>query len=541
MLLRTSIPLLIGLASLPTARAFAVPVPKTNPKPVYVHYMPWFETPATLGGTNWGWHWTMNNRNPNVIGADGRRQIASYYYPTIGPYASSDPDVLEYHLLLMKLSGIDGVIMDWYGPQGSNGDIPSLLNNSNALMNRVGQFGLKAGVMLEDHYARSINDTKANVAYLRDHYFNNPSYIRTGAGNDPLMMVFGPQTFQTPSDWTQIMSQAGEDTELLPLWYESNEVGANGDGEFAWIYQDGNTGNHLTHQQNFLATRANQIGTTVGAAYPGFQDFYAAGGAGSGVGFVIPPGSGSTLSQTLALNNTYAANTQMIQLETWNDFGEGTMLEPTRETGFSYLRQIQQFTGTPYGETELTMVLSLYNARKNLAGEAPARAQLNRASDALTNLDFAAASNALRLADATAQIDRLFKQPGGAVNTGNAALDFNGDGQIIPNSGVAGSDSDYWVRVLQHSEYGDSNLDGSVGFEDLLILAQNFGNTSRWYGWTDGSFNGDGLVNFGDLLLIAQHYGFEDASAMSLMDLVPEPTCVTGLLALSIAPRRRRR
>src|SRR4051794_29711016 len=78
-----------------------VAVSKTNPMPVYVHYMPWFQTPETLGGTTWGWHWTMNNRNPNVIGANGQRQIASRYYPLIGPYDSSNRDVIEYHMLLM--------------------------------------------------------------------------------------------------------------------------------------------------------------------------------------------------------------------------------------------------------------------------------------------------------------------------------------------------------------------------------------------------------------------------------------------------------
>ena len=82
-----------------------VPVPKTNPMKVYAHYMPWFQTPFTLGGTNWGWHWTMNNRNPNVIAANGQRQIASNYYPLIGPYDSSDANVIEYHMLMMKLAG----------------------------------------------------------------------------------------------------------------------------------------------------------------------------------------------------------------------------------------------------------------------------------------------------------------------------------------------------------------------------------------------------------------------------------------------------
>ena len=102
--------------------AQGVTVPKTNPIPVYVQIMPWFQTPETLGGTSWGWHWTMNNCDPNTILPNGQRQIASYDYPLIGPYDSSDPYVIEYQMLLMKLSGISGTTVDWYGEQGSNGE-----------------------------------------------------------------------------------------------------------------------------------------------------------------------------------------------------------------------------------------------------------------------------------------------------------------------------------------------------------------------------------------------------------------------------------
>ena len=44
---------------------------------------------------------------------------AAHYYPKIGPYASNDPDVLEYHFLLMKAAGVTGIILDWYGPEVS--------------------------------------------------------------------------------------------------------------------------------------------------------------------------------------------------------------------------------------------------------------------------------------------------------------------------------------------------------------------------------------------------------------------------------------
>ncbi|KXB35901.1 hypothetical protein HMPREF1870_02859 [Bacteroidales bacterium KA00344] len=37
--------------------------PKTNKMNVYIHYMPWFETPETNGG-KWDSHWTMNTCDP---------------------------------------------------------------------------------------------------------------------------------------------------------------------------------------------------------------------------------------------------------------------------------------------------------------------------------------------------------------------------------------------------------------------------------------------------------------------------------------------
>ena len=91
----------------------SISIASTNAKPVMVYYMPWYAAkPVT---SEWGWHWTMDHFDPDKINASGEREIASWYYPLIGPYDSGDPAVLEYHVLLMRLAGIDGVIVDWYG------------------------------------------------------------------------------------------------------------------------------------------------------------------------------------------------------------------------------------------------------------------------------------------------------------------------------------------------------------------------------------------------------------------------------------------
>src|SRR5258706_13357180 len=68
-------------------------------KPVIVHYMPWFQAKGTYS-SDWGYHWKMgNNFNPNVVDASGKRQIASWNYPWIGPYDWLDPAVLDYHVV----------------------------------------------------------------------------------------------------------------------------------------------------------------------------------------------------------------------------------------------------------------------------------------------------------------------------------------------------------------------------------------------------------------------------------------------------------
>lgn len=350
-------------------------VPKTNPTKVYMHYMPWFdgpENPVAGGNYSWGWHWTMNNKNPNII-ENGKRQIASHYYPLIGPYASKDPHVVEYHLLLMKLSGIDGVLVDWYGSEGSNGDVGSLLTNSNALIDRTDEVGIKFGLIMEDRFWGSIQNGRNSLSYARNNYFNRSHFIRHGAGNDPLVGIFGPITYQSPSQWSDILSYAGEDVEFLPLWYESGDAGASADGEYAWIYSD-----YLTGLRNFYANRAPGLKTAMGVAYPGFNDYYVQGGAGSSY-FHIPENNGATLNETLATYDQYKGNLDFLQLATWNDFGEGTIFEPTLENGFKFLVRIQQYTGVPYTENDLKQVHRLFTLRKKYLTDGTKQSQLNTA------------------------------------------------------------------------------------------------------------------------------------------------------------------
>ncbi|MEO1255987.1 MAG: hypothetical protein AAFY41_14045, partial [Bacteroidota bacterium] len=78
--------------------------------------------------------------------------------------------------------------------------------------------------------------------------------------------------------------------------------------------------------------------------------------------WVIEANQGNTFVETL--NYTHHEVADLIQIVTWNDFGEGTMIEPTEEFGFMYLQLLQQYTGVSYTPEDLQIVLELYRTRK---------------------------------------------------------------------------------------------------------------------------------------------------------------------------------
>ena len=52
---------------------------------------------------------------------------------------------------------------------------------------------------------------------------------------------------------------------------------------------------------------------------------------------------------------------------------------------------------------------------------------------------------------------------------------------------------------------GDANGDGSVGFDDFLVVSANFGKPGDH---SQGDFDGDGQVSFQDFLILSDHFGF---------------------------------
>ena len=108
--------------------------------------------------------------------------------------------------------------------------------------------------------------------------------------------------------------------------------------------------------------------------------------------------------------------------------------------------------------------------------------------------------------------------------------------------------------LVRYTLLGDSNLGGTVEFQDLVSLAQNYNGTGK--DWFQGDFDYDGDVDFQDLIPLAQNYNgaiLDDGELAALgggdfaadwalaQSLVPEPTTLSALGAMATLALRRRR
>jgi glycoprotein endo-alpha-1,2-mannosidase len=370
------------------------PVVKTNKMKVYMHYMTWFQSKPVSG--YWGSHWRMTNRNPDIIDAAGQRQIASHYYPLIGPYDSKDPDVIDYHLLLMKYAGVDGILIDWYGSHTVN-DYAKNNVGANATIDRLDETGLSFAMVYEDYTAQysavqadnsAIKAARQDMNYAQTNYFSNKQHIYIQDG--PLMLTFGPRYLTQGSQWDQVLEEVIPKPEFLGLWDQSGKLGSNASGEFAWVDFDAS----LSGLDNFYTkSKLKGFDFIIGSAFPRFHDYYVEGGTGSSYGYV-DFNNGLTLQNTLARAKANAID--YLQLVTWNDFGEGTIIEPTTEDQFKCLEIIQQFTGVTYGHAELALVYDYFLKKQKYKGDAEVQKTLEKVFLHLTSLEVTEATALLK-------------------------------------------------------------------------------------------------------------------------------------------------
>jgi hypothetical protein len=360
----------------------AEPLDRQEVQPlVLAHYMPWFQKN--------GYHWSEGSPyfNPSRMLPDGRANIASHYYPLTGNYDSSDPAVLEYQLALMKIAGIDGVIFDWYGT-AVGFDYRLIHEATQAMVEMIRKHGMKFVVCYEDQSVKHLVEAgvasqaqgpdiaKDTFEWMAQHWFSNDEYVKVDGR--PLVMCFGPQHFSQKAEWDEIWA----DLPARPFFIDLDSRTSWADGSMNWSPMYMSTNGELAvlslvrYLNNFYLRERNKP-FVVGTAIPAFHDIYGEAGKTS-YGYLAYSG-GETFKLTWAAAERARAN--VIQIQTWNDYGEGTVVEPTLERGYESLEYAQDKRRQwepdfPFNHSDLRIPFELYKTISDVTATQEQKAQV---------------------------------------------------------------------------------------------------------------------------------------------------------------------
>ena len=158
-------------------RQRTVPEYRNVPPKVLAFYYPWYGTAAGPGGAGRNIHWGR-------IDAAGKDIEASTHYPRLGAYDSHDPNVIDQHCRWAARAGLDGLVVSWWG-HGDYTDraLPKIL----AACRR---HQLAACVYYENVPGPATPKAAADdIAKLVRRYGKHPAYL-TAAGR-PVVFIYG--------------------------------------------------------------------------------------------------------------------------------------------------------------------------------------------------------------------------------------------------------------------------------------------------------------------------------------------------------------
>lgn len=331
-------------------------------KMVFAHYLPWYDVDGSYP-SSWnrrGWCYEGDCSDFSNIHYSNK--------PLIGEYTLSDDDVIEYHILTALMAGIDGFIIN--------------LNPSSNYQKTITTDVLDKINTLKSSYTQ-LNDFKVIISY--DNNSADPTDIVnyfTSVYNDIYNNVsYEPLIFRDETNNKQVLITWSESDPSLYYSTANTIWGANGiqllvrnsvnfdisDGNSQWVNgfstpanENSNWGESYFNDFEWIVSRQSSFGLSdplnenkvmMGMAYPGFDDgnvpSFWNGGNHRLIKRDVTAGETMSLTWDRQINyvvngtgGTSAVENPWIQLITWNDWPEGTSIEPgsTDTYGFKPLQ-----------------------------------------------------------------------------------------------------------------------------------------------------------------------------------------------------------
>jgi hypothetical protein len=271
----------------------------------------------------------------SLLSGGSQTRLYTRYMPWFGDphhhdvgYRSDDPQQSARQVADMISRGLQGAIVDWYGPDSELKNQSTMLLMKEAERQGTFEFAISEDAgSIKDCAKRGCDPTEkliADLNYAAQHFEDSPAYLRFNGR--PAVFFFGLET--SPIDWRRVRHALP----LNPLFFFRNSgtfTNPDADGAYSWIAPETATSADpmgFEYLERFYSKAQRSDKIAMGSAYKGFNDSDASWGKGRR----IDQQCGQTWLTTFAeAGRFYSAHHQLpaLIIPTWNDYEEGTEIE----------------------------------------------------------------------------------------------------------------------------------------------------------------------------------------------------------------------
>lgn len=284
------------------------------------------------------WQESVRQQYPSGVRFTPPEELHAPFYPQRGPYSSRDVATLRAQMAELADAGVTAVALSWWGRPDHPGthDTQGVGTDSavRGALDAAAHAGLVASFHLEPYVGRNATTVAKDVVYIQERYGSHAAVHRDSRGR---IVFFAYDSYHIPArQWARLLTADGDlsvrgtaaDGAFIALWLDSHggrEASLGGfDGVYTYFASDGFSFGSRSRNWGHIADycRSNDL-YFVASVGPGYEDSRIRpwNRANS-----KPRENGAYYRRML--DAAVAARPHAISITSYNEWGEGTQIEP---------------------------------------------------------------------------------------------------------------------------------------------------------------------------------------------------------------------
>jgi glycoprotein endo-alpha-1,2-mannosidase len=308
----------------------------------FCFYYNWYGNKATDAKL---YHWAhpvmpQNDKDTTKKMFEGNGDIGANFYPQSGEYSSADTQIIEQHVAQIAAAGIGVMAVTWLGADDYT------YRSVRPILNAAYRHHIKVCFQIEPVVRKTVLTTKDAIVFLINEFGTHPAYYRDQKTGRPLFFIY--DSYMIPAmQWAQLLADTGRfsirhtahDADIIGLWVNKEDeqffIEGSFDGMYTYFASSGFTfGSTPANWKNMQLWADKHNKKFIPSVGPGYND-----------NRIRPWNSVNTKSrrQGKYYDEMFAAalqaNLKMIGITSFNEWHEGTQIEPAipfNYNGFHY-------------------------------------------------------------------------------------------------------------------------------------------------------------------------------------------------------------